>query len=166
MTIAAIGHPNQRKFSSSPAPYAAGLAYLAAVTPHIIWLVGWNFTSAHWASNLSERGRFVPGQIISYFRNHVGLLSFSPIGAAIALLPWRLQATRNDKAFPANWPTVVIIAIDHGGNRGPRRGTGREADVLVLHLKLPLASSFTAATTQNVCGIFLSIIFTLDRLLN
>jgi 4-amino-4-deoxy-L-arabinose transferase-like glycosyltransferase len=111
MAIAAIVHPDRRKFFGSPAPYAAGLTYLAVVTPHIVWLVRWNFPSIHWASSLSERRPFLPGQIVSYFGNHAGLIAFSLIGGAIALWPWRFRKTGLDKPFPAERLSVVTIAI-------------------------------------------------------
>ena len=55
--LAALIHPDRMRFLRSPAPWVAAIVYSLALTPHIVWLVKWNYPTLQWASSLAaERG--------------------------------------------------------------------------------------------------------------
>jgi 4-amino-4-deoxy-L-arabinose transferase-like glycosyltransferase len=109
MALAAVVHPGRRQFFTNPAPYVAATVYLGALSPHIIWLIGANFSSLRWASNFMGHGSD-PTQVAIYLGHHFTLLAASLVGAAIALWPWRLQAGRSDGILTGERLLVLIIA--------------------------------------------------------
>jgi 4-amino-4-deoxy-L-arabinose transferase-like glycosyltransferase len=109
IALAAILHPRRRQFFVSSAPYVAGLAYLLALSPHIVWLIGNDFSSLRWAEGfvgeVSHRAH-----VATYLGQHFGFLAFCLIGPAIALWPWRWRAAHKDAPFPGERSLVLIIA--------------------------------------------------------
>ena len=41
--LAALIHPDRMRFLRSPAPWVAAVVYCVALTPHVLWLVKWNY---------------------------------------------------------------------------------------------------------------------------
>jgi 4-amino-4-deoxy-L-arabinose transferase-like glycosyltransferase len=109
IALAAVLHPGRRRFFTNAAPYVAAIVYVLALTPHFVWLVDNGFSSLRWA------GGFVGGasdrpNAASYLGQHFALLALCPVGAAIALWPWRLRAVHEKAPFAGERPLVLIVA--------------------------------------------------------
>ena len=64
--LAALIHPDRMRFLRSPTPWVAAVVFCMALTPHILWLVKWNYPTLQWASSLAgERGKCCARSIIS-----------------------------------------------------------------------------------------------------
>lgn len=109
IALAAVLHPRRRRFFASPAPYAAAIVYLLALSPHIIWLTHNDFTSLRWAESFADQVSR-RAQVTTYLGQHFALLAFCLIGPAIALWPWRWRAAHKDAPYPGERPLVLIIA--------------------------------------------------------
>jgi 4-amino-4-deoxy-L-arabinose transferase-like glycosyltransferase len=107
MALAALAHPRRRQFFTSPAPYVALGVYVAALTPHFVWLVHNDFSTLRWAGGFvgatSNRA-----QVAIYLGHHFGLLAFCLVGPVIALWPWRRRA--GGGAHAGDRLLVLIIA--------------------------------------------------------
>lgn len=109
IALAAVLHSQRRQFFCSPAPYVALVVYLAALTPHLIWLAHNDFSTLRWASGFVG-GVSYRSKVLPYLGQHFGLLAFCLIAPAIALWPWRWGAAHRNAPFAAERPLVLIIA--------------------------------------------------------
>jgi len=104
--LAALAHPERMRFLRSPAPWVASLVYLVALTPHVLWLVKWNYPTLQWASSLAEQ----PGSVLhtfEYLGHHFALLAI-PVAVGAALLwPWRRAAS----AFARREPDAFLVLV-------------------------------------------------------
>src|SRR4029077_3190406 len=50
--VAALMHRDRWRFLRSPTPWVAVAVYAVALTPHVLWLITWNFPTLQWASSL------------------------------------------------------------------------------------------------------------------
>src|SRR5262245_20028478 len=86
--LAAIAHPDRRRFFSCPTPYVAALVFCIALTPHLIWLV-----QSDYAPFLNAARHLVPrpfsplAQTGAELRHHAALLL--PVAIALAWVLWR-----------------------------------------------------------------------------
>lgn len=113
--IAAIGlvalvHPERMRFLRSPAPWVAAIVYALALTPHIVWLVKWNYPTLQWASSLAaERGSVL--RTLEYLGHHFALLAI-PVAVGAALLwPWRRVAGAFARREPDAFLVLVISTV-------------------------------------------------------
>ena len=107
LALAAALLPGRRRFFTNPAPYAAVIAFVLAVAPHVFWLAGNDFSTLRWLdSHIAFQWR--PTSIGVYLGQHFGLLAFCLVGAAIALWPWRF---RNAIGAPPASEERAIVAI-------------------------------------------------------
>ncbi len=104
--LAALIHPNRMRFLRSPAPWVAAVVYLVALTPHVLWLIKWNYPTLQWASSLAEQ----PGSVrhtLSYLGHHFALLAIPVVIGAALLWPWR----RAVNALAAKQPAAFLILV-------------------------------------------------------
>src|SRR5256885_2081103 len=86
--LAALIHPERIRFLRSPVPWIAAIAYLVALTPHVLWLIKWNYPTLQWASSLAEQ----PGSVrhtLEYLGHHFALVAIPVVIGAALLWPWR-----------------------------------------------------------------------------
>ena len=104
--LAALVHPERMRFLRSPAPWVAAIVYALALTPHIVWLVKWNYPTLQWASSLAaERGSVL--RTLEYLGHHFALLAI-PVAVGAALLwPWR----RAVSAFARREPDAFLVLV-------------------------------------------------------
>ena len=104
--LAALVHPERMRFLRSPAPWVAAIVYVLALTPHIVWLVKWNYPTLQWASSLAaERGSVL--RTLEYLGHHFALLAI-PVAVGAALLwPWR----RAVDAFARREPDAFLVLV-------------------------------------------------------
>lgn len=107
--LAALIHPDRLRFLRSPAPWVAVVVYALALTPHVLWLIKWNFPTLQWASSLAEQPGS-PWHTLDYLGHHFALIAIPAVVGALLLLPWRRQlreiAARQPDAF-----LVLVISI-------------------------------------------------------
>jgi 4-amino-4-deoxy-L-arabinose transferase-like glycosyltransferase len=104
--LAALIHPERMRFLRSPAPWMAAVVYLAALTPHILWLIKWNYPTLQWASSLAEQ----PGSMLhtlEYLGHHFALLAIPVVVGAALLWPWR----RTLCAFARREPDAFLVLV-------------------------------------------------------
>jgi len=104
--LAALIHPDRMRFLRSPAPWVAAPVYLAALTPHLLWLVKWNYPTLQWASSLAEQ----PGSALhtlEYLAHHFALIAIPVAVGAVLLWPWR----RAVNAFAAQQPDAFLVLV-------------------------------------------------------
>jgi 4-amino-4-deoxy-L-arabinose transferase-like glycosyltransferase len=104
--LAALIHPDRMRFLRSPAPWVAAIVYLAALTPHILWLVKWNYPTLQWASSLAEQ----PGSVLhtlEYLGHHFALIATPVVVGAALLWPWR----RTVAAFVRREPDAFLVLV-------------------------------------------------------
>ena len=108
--LAALIHPGRMRFLRSPAPWVAAIVYLVALTPHVIWLVKWNYPTLQWASLLAaERGSVL--RTLEYLGHHFALLAI-PVAAGGALLwPWRRAVNTFARREPDAFLVLVISTV-------------------------------------------------------
>jgi Dolichyl-phosphate-mannose-protein mannosyltransferase len=109
ITLAALLHPDRRKFFTHPAPYAALVAYVLALSPHLIWLFHNDFSSLRWAESFVDRVSH-RAHILTYLGQQFGLVAFCLLGAAISLIPWRRRAGPIDAPPPTARLHIIVIA--------------------------------------------------------
>jgi hypothetical protein len=98
------------RFLRSPAPWVAVIVYLIALTPHILWLVRWNYPTLQWASSLVEQ----PGSVahtLEYLGHHFALLAIPVAAGAVLLLPWRRVAEQFARREPDAFLVLVISTV-------------------------------------------------------
>jgi len=108
--LAALIHPERMRFLRSPAPWIAGLVYLVALTPHIVWLVKWNYPTLQWASSLAEQ----PGSVahtLEYLGHHFALLAIPVVVGAALLWPWSRVASEFARREPDAFLVLVISTV-------------------------------------------------------
>jgi 4-amino-4-deoxy-L-arabinose transferase-like glycosyltransferase len=104
--LAALVHPERMRFLRSPAPWVAAIVYVLALTPHIVWLVKWNYPTLQWASSLASEGGSVL-RTLEYLGHHFALLAI-PVAVGAALLwPWR----RAVDAFARREPDAFLVLV-------------------------------------------------------
>jgi hypothetical protein len=84
--------------------------YLIALTPHLVWLVKWNYPTLQWASSLAEQ----PGSvlhILEYLGHHFALLAIPVLIGAALLWPWRCVASEFARREPDAFLVVVISTV-------------------------------------------------------
>jgi 4-amino-4-deoxy-L-arabinose transferase-like glycosyltransferase len=88
IALAALIHPERRKFLRSPAPWVAIAALAVAMIPHLIWLKQVDFVPLTYAGDvygLSNRAQSA-GLVLGYVGHNVALLALPVALAALALL--------------------------------------------------------------------------------
>jgi len=107
--LAALIHPGRMHFLRSPAPWVAAVVYCVALTPHMLWLIKWNFPTLQWASSLADQPGS-PLQTLDYLGHHLALIAIPVLIGTALLLPWRKilnpAAVKNPDAF-----LILIISI-------------------------------------------------------
>src|SRR5205085_7208345 len=104
--LAALLHPDRMRFLRSPAPWIAAIVYCVALTPHVLWLIKWNYPTLQWASSLAEQ----PGSVrhtLDYLGHHFALIGITVVIGAALLLP--LRRAVND--FAAKQPDTFLILV-------------------------------------------------------
>jgi 4-amino-4-deoxy-L-arabinose transferase-like glycosyltransferase len=108
--LAALVHPGRMRFLRSPAPWVAAIVYAVALTPHIIWLVKWNYPTLQWASSLAaERGSVL--RTLEYLGHHFALLAIPVVVGAALLWPWRRAVSAFAKREPDAFLVLVISTV-------------------------------------------------------
>lgn len=114
MGLAALIHPNRMRFLRSPAPWVAAVVYLVALTPHVLWLIKWNYPTLQWASSLAEQ----PGSVrhtLGYLGHHFVLVGIPIVVGAALLWPWRRAldglAARQPDAFLVLVISTVLVFL-------------------------------------------------------
>ncbi|MGB9368060.1 MAG: glycosyltransferase family 39 protein [Xanthobacteraceae bacterium] len=108
--LAALVHPGRMRFLRSPAPWVAAIVYLFALTPHIVWLVKWNYPTLQWASALAaERGSVL--RTLEYLGHHFALLAIPIVAGAALLWPWRHAVEAFAKREPDAFLVLVISTV-------------------------------------------------------
>src|SRR5262249_52652071 len=93
ISIAAVLAPARGRFFASPAPYAAFAVFLIGISPHLVWLVRHDFPPLHWVGEQLNTGtRLLDAWNI--VGHQMGLVAIPLVGAALALLPWRLRGAK------------------------------------------------------------------------
>jgi 4-amino-4-deoxy-L-arabinose transferase-like glycosyltransferase len=108
--LAALLHPDRTRFLRSPAPWIAAIVYLVALTPHVMWLVKWNFPTLQWASSLAEQ----PGSVLhtlEYLAHHFALVAIPVAVGAALLLPWRRVSNEVAARQPDAFLVLVISTV-------------------------------------------------------
>jgi 4-amino-4-deoxy-L-arabinose transferase-like glycosyltransferase len=112
--LAALIHPDRMRFLRSPVPYFAAVVFLLALTPHVLWLIKWNFPTLQWASSLAEQPGS-PLQTLDYLGHHVALVAIPILAGALLLWPWRkplnAAAVRNPDAFLVLIVSAVLVLM-------------------------------------------------------
>ncbi len=104
--LAALIHPDRMRFLRSPAPWIAVVVFCVALTPHIIWLVKWNYPTLQWASSLARE----PGGVLrtlDYLGHHFALVAIPVVIGAALLWPWR----RAMNAFAIRQPDAFLVLV-------------------------------------------------------
>jgi 4-amino-4-deoxy-L-arabinose transferase-like glycosyltransferase len=104
--LAALLHPDRMRFLRSPAPWVAAVLYCVALTPHVVWLIKWNYPTLQWASSLAEQPGSV-GHTLGYLGHHFALLAIPVVIGAALLWPWR----RTLNAAAANHPDAFLVLV-------------------------------------------------------
>lgn len=108
--LAALIHPDRVRFLRSPTPWVAAVVYLVALTPHIIWLVKWNYPTLQWASSLAAE----PGSLLhtlEYLGHHFALLAIPVVAGAALLWPWRRAIDAFARREPGAFLVLVISTV-------------------------------------------------------
>jgi Dolichyl-phosphate-mannose-protein mannosyltransferase len=108
--LAALLHPDRMRFLRSPTPWVAAVVYCVALTPHVLWLIKWNYPTLQWASSLAGE----PGSVrhtLGYLGHHFALLAIPIVVGAALLWPWRraLNATLQPDAFLVLVASTVLV---------------------------------------------------------
>ena len=115
IALAALVHPHRRQFFTGPAPYVALVVYLAALTPHLVWLVHNNFSTLRWASGFVGEASY-RAKVAPFLGHHFGLLAFCLVAPAIALWPWRWRPGHGEGPIAGERLLVLTItAVLVGG---------------------------------------------------
>lgn len=104
--LAALIHPDRMRFLRSPAPWVAAIVFCVALTPHILWLVKWNYPTLQWASSLARE----PGgalRTLDYLGHHFALIAIPVVIGAALLWPWRSALN----AFAARQPDAFLVLV-------------------------------------------------------
>jgi hypothetical protein len=105
--LAAIVHPDRRKFFGSPAPYVALVTFLIVLMPHLVWLVQHHFPPLHWLGN--QLNTIVelkdPWRLLGH---QTGLVAIPVLVAALALLRWR---TKPAGQVTVRQPGAILVSI-------------------------------------------------------
>ena len=107
--LAAIVHPQRGRFFASPAPYVALLAFLAVLSPHLIWLVQHDFPTLHWVSKQLDTGTDFK-DTWRMIVDQSALVAIPVVAAALTLLPWRAKPAAQRTAHKPDAVLVIIIA--------------------------------------------------------
>lgn len=108
--LAALLHPERMRFLRSPAPWVAAIVYVLALTPHIVWLVKWNYPTLQWAGSLAaERGSVL--RTLEYLGHHFALLAIPVVIGAALLWPWRSAVSGFAKREPDAFLVLVISTV-------------------------------------------------------
>ena len=108
--LAALIHPDRMRFLRSPTPWVAALVYCAALTPHVLWLIKWNYPTLQWASSLASE----PGSLrhtLDYLGHHFALVAIPVVAGAALLWPWRraLAGAMQPDAFLVLVISTVLV---------------------------------------------------------
>jgi 4-amino-4-deoxy-L-arabinose transferase-like glycosyltransferase len=108
--LAALIHPERLRFLRSPAPWIAAVVYLVALTPHVLWLIKWNYPTLQWASSLAaERGSVL--HTLEYLAHHFALIAIPATVGAALLWPWRRTASAFARREPDAFLVLVISTV-------------------------------------------------------
>ena len=111
--LAALLHPERRKFLGSPAPWVAIVTLAVAMIPHLVWLEEVDFVPLTYAGTvygLSSRAQTAQ-LVLGYIGHNLALLSVPVALAALALAAassgWKLTARRMAQFMRARPPTEM-----------------------------------------------------------
>jgi 4-amino-4-deoxy-L-arabinose transferase-like glycosyltransferase len=93
--LAALLHPERRKFLRSLAPWVALATAAVAMIPHIVWLVRVNFVPFTYAGetySVTDRAR-IDELVLGYIIHNLGLLAL-PVVLAAVMLAWPARGWR------------------------------------------------------------------------
>jgi 4-amino-4-deoxy-L-arabinose transferase-like glycosyltransferase len=107
--LAALIHPDRRKFFTHPAPYVAVAVGLVALSPHVVFLFRNDFSSLRWAESFVDHVSH-RAHVLTYLGQHFGLVAFCLLGGAISLIPWRWRSGPIDAPEPNGRLHILIIA--------------------------------------------------------
>jgi hypothetical protein len=110
IVLGAALHPGRTRFFASQAPYVALAVFLLLISPHLVWLVRWNFPPLHWVGDQLNTGNDLEDswRMVAY---QVGLLAFPLVGAACMLLPWRGRPALQHPTGTANTFLLLVITV-------------------------------------------------------
>jgi 4-amino-4-deoxy-L-arabinose transferase-like glycosyltransferase len=110
--LAAIVHPDRRRFFSCWPPYVAAIVFLVALTPHLIWLVQSDYAPfLNAARHLVPRAYSPLAQAGAELRHHAALLL--PVALALAWSLWRPRV-RAPQSPPARLQQAYHIWVIAG----------------------------------------------------
>jgi len=114
--LAALISPQRRAFFASPAPYVAAIVYLAALSPHLVWLAAGHDASLDYAARYAGGARPERGELYylgRYFGQQLGLIAFVFGAIMIALWPLRFRAPVAGwrGALDGERGLIVVIAL-------------------------------------------------------
>ncbi len=104
--LAALIHHDRWRFLRSPAPWVAAVVYALALTPHVLWLITWNFPTLQWASSLAEQPGS-PWHTLNYLGHHLALTAIPVVVGAALLLRWRIRP----RAAVAHQPDASLVLV-------------------------------------------------------
>src|SRR4051812_40561177 len=108
--LAALLHPDRMRFLRSPAPWIAATVYCVALTPHVLWLIKWNYPTLQWASSLAEQ----PGSVrhtLGYLGHHFAQIAIPVVIGAALLWRWRRALGAAAAKYPERFLVLVIGAV-------------------------------------------------------
>jgi hypothetical protein len=114
IALAALVSAERRAFLTSPAPYAAALVYLAALSPHLIWLLQGHDASLDYAARYAGGAAAARGELYylgRYAGQQFGLLAFVFGGLLIALWPWRVRGPVFRSAVVLRGERLLVVVI-------------------------------------------------------
>jgi len=106
--LAALLDRDRMHFLRSPVPWVAAMVYCLALTPHVLWLIKWNYPTLQWASSLAHE----PGSLrhtLDYLGHHFALIAIPVIAGAALLWPWRRSL--GSALQPDAFLLLVIAAV-------------------------------------------------------
>ena len=121
-----------------------------ALTPHLLWLVKWNYPTLQWASSLAEQ-RGTALRTLDYLGHHFALLAIPAAVGAALLVAWRRARRASSRgASPTrswSWSSSTVLVF-YPADRGARDGqlsAARLGQSAVLPRAAHLAGARSAA---------------------
>ena len=110
LALASILLPDRRLFFSSGAPYVVAAVFVLLVSPHLLWLVKWDFAPFHWLGS-HVGGETALSQMLAYLRQNVAMISLPLLVAAIAMFPWRQKPPQIGSQIGNDGLAVILVAV-------------------------------------------------------
>jgi 4-amino-4-deoxy-L-arabinose transferase-like glycosyltransferase len=116
--LAALLHPERRKFLGSPAPWVAIVTFAVAMIPHLVWLEEVDFVPLTYAGTvygLSSRAQTAQ-LVLGYIGHNLALLLVPVALAALALAAapsrWKLLAAQRMSLFMGAAPPTKTTGVN------------------------------------------------------